>query len=168
MAINETKEKVVEEIPEVVEAEPLTQKEIETIAGELIEANPEKQKLMVDNIYAMSATVLLNVASQVVTLVKKSMDSTDRHYKRFSDQCDAVLVALNSYVKDGSVTKEEKAKAREDMMELIRMSNKARDDAEKSNNKKFWAGIGVVGVAALSVISLIAGAIGAAVGSKKD
>ena len=31
MAINETKEKVVEEIPEVVEAEPLTQKEIETI-----------------------------------------------------------------------------------------------------------------------------------------
>lgn len=35
---------VVEEIPEVVEAEPLTQKEIEAIAGELIEANPEKQR----------------------------------------------------------------------------------------------------------------------------
>lgn len=164
MAINETKEKVVEEIPGVVEAEPLTQKEIETIAGELIEANPEKQKLMVDNIYARSATDLLNVASQVATLVKKSMDSTDRHYKRFSDQCDVVLDALNSYVKDGNVTKEEKAKAREDMMELIRMSNKARDDAEKSNNKKFWAGIGV----ALGVIGLIARAIDAAVGSKKD
>ena len=65
MAINETKEKVVEEIPEVVEAEPLTQKEIATIAGELIEANPEKQKLMVDNIYAKSATDFLNVESPV-------------------------------------------------------------------------------------------------------
>lgn len=43
MAINETDEEVVEEILEVVEAEPLTQKEIEAIAGELIEANPEKQ-----------------------------------------------------------------------------------------------------------------------------
>lgn len=43
MAINETEEEVVEEIPEVVEAEPLTQKEIEAIAGEIIEANPEKQ-----------------------------------------------------------------------------------------------------------------------------
>ena len=72
--------------------------------------------------------------------------------------------ALNSYVKDGNVTREEKAKAREDMMELIRMSNKARDDAEKSNNKKSWAGIGV---AALSVIGVIAGTIGAAVGNKK-
>ena len=165
MAINETKEKVVEEIPEVVEAEPLTQKEIETIAGELIKADPEKQKLMVDNIYAKSTIDLLNVASQFVTLVKKSMDSTDRRYKRFSDQCDVILDALNSYVKDGNVTKEEKAKAREDMMELIRMSNKARDDAEKSNNKKFW---GVIGVAALGVIGLIARKIGAAVGSKKD
>ena len=165
MAINETEEEVVEEIPEVVEAEPLTQKEIETIAGELIKADPEKQKLMVDNIYAKSTIDLLNVASQFVTLVKKSMDSTDRHYKRFSDQCDVILDALNSYVKDGNVTKEEKAKAREDMMELIRMSNKARDDAEKSNNKKFW---GVIGVAALGVIGLIARKIGAAVGSKKD
>lgn len=165
MAINETKEKVVEEIPEVVEAEPLTQKEIETIAGELIKADPEKQKLMIDNIYAKSTIDLLNVASQFVTLVKKSMDSTDRHYKRFSDQCDVILDALNSYVKDGNVAKEEKAKAREDMMELIRMSNKARDDAEKSNNKKFW---GVIGVAALGVIGLIARKIGAAVGSKKD
>lgn len=165
MAINETKEKVVEEIPEGVEAEPLTQKEIETIAGELIKADPEKQKLMVDNIYAKSTIDLLNVASQFVTLVKKSMDSTDRRYKRFSDQCDVILDALNSYVKDGNVTKEEKAKAREDMMELIRMSNKARDDAEKSNNKKFW---GVIGVAALGVIGLIARKIGAAVGSKKD
>ena len=165
MAINETKEKVVEEIPEVVEAEPLTQKEIETIAGELIKADPEKQKLMVDNIYAKSTIDLLNVASQLATLVKKSMDSTDRHYKRFSDQCDVILDALNSYVKDGNVTKEEKAKAREDMMELIRMSNKARDDAEKSNNKKFW---GVIGVAALGVIGLIARKIDAAVGSKKD
>lgn len=165
MAINETKEKVVEEIPEVVEAEPLTQKEIETIAGELIKADPEKQKLMVDNIYAKSTIDLLNVASQLATLVKKSMDSTDRHYKRFSDQCDVILDALNSYVKDGNVTKEEKAKARENMMELIRMSNKARDDAEKSNNKKFW---GVIGVAALSVIGLIAIKISAAVGSKKD
>ena len=165
MAINETKEKVVEEIPEGVEAEPLAQKEIETIAGELIKADPEKQKLMVDNIYAKSTIDLLNVASQFVTLVKKSMDSTDRHYKRFSHQCDLILDALNSYVKDGNVTKEEKAKAREDMMELIRMSNKARDDAEKSNNKKFW---GVIGVAALGVIGLIARKIGAAVGSKKD
>ena len=165
MAINETKEKVVEEIPEGVEAEPLTQKEIETIAGELIKADPEKQKLMVDNIYAKSTIDLLNVASQFVTLVKKSMDSTDRRYKRFSDQCDVILDALNSYVKDGNVTKEEKAKAREDMMELIRMSNKARDDAEKSNNKKFW---GVIGVAALGVIGLIARKICAAVGSKKD
>ena len=165
MAINETKEKVVEEIPEVVEAEPLTQKEIETIAGELIKADPEKQKLIVDNIYAKSTIDLLNVASQFVTLVKKSMDSTDRHYKRFSDQCDVILDALNSYVKDSNVTKEEKAKAREDMMELIRMSNKARDDAEKSNNKKFW---GVIGVAALGVIGLIARKIDAAVGSKKD
>ena len=165
MAINETKEKVVEEIPEGVEAEPLTQKEIETIAGELIKADPEKQKLMVDNIYAKSTIDLLNVASQFVPLVKKSMDSTDRRYKRFSDQCDVILDALNSYVKDGNVTKEEKAKAREDMMELIRMSNKARDDAEKSNNKKFW---GVIGVAALGVIGLIARKIGAAVGSKKD
>ena len=165
MAINETKEKVVEEIPEGVEAEPLTQKEIETIAGELIKADPEKQKLMVDNIYAKSTIDLLNVASQFVTLVKKSMDSTDRRYKRFSDQCDVILDALNSYVKDGNVTKEEKAKAREDMMELIRMSNKARDDAEKSNNKKFW---GVIGVAALGVIGLIARKIGAAVGRKKD
>ena len=165
MAINETEEEVVEEIPEVVEAEPLTQKEIETIAGELIKADPEKQKLMVDNIYAKSTIDLLNVASQFVTLVKKSMDSTDRRYKRFSDQCDVILDALNSYVKDGNVTKEEKAKAREDMMELIRMSNKARDDAEKSNNKKFW---GVIGVAALGVIGLIARKIGAAVGSKKD
>ena len=43
MAINETEEEVVEEIPEVVEAEPLTQKEIEAIVGELIEANPKKQ-----------------------------------------------------------------------------------------------------------------------------
>ena len=34
---------VVEEIPKVVEAEPLTQKEIEAIAGELIEVNLEKQ-----------------------------------------------------------------------------------------------------------------------------
>ena len=42
MAINETEEEVVEEIPEVVEAEPLTQKEIEAIAGGLIEANPKK------------------------------------------------------------------------------------------------------------------------------
>lgn len=167
MAINETKEKVVEEIPEGVEAEPLTQKEIETIAGELIKANPEKQKLMVYNIYAKSTIDVLNVASQFVTLVKKSMDSTDRHYKRFSDQCDVVLDALNSYVKDGNVTNEEKAKARENMMELIRMSNKASDNAEKSNNKKFWAGIGI-GVTALSVIGLIAGAIGAAVGGKKD
>ena len=165
MSINETEEEVVEEIPEVVEAEPLTQKEIETIAGELIKADPEKQKLMVDNIYAKSTIDLLNVASQFVTLVKKSMDSTDRHCKRFSDQCDVILDALNSYVKDGNVTKEEKAKAREDMMELIRMSNKARDDAEKSNNKKFW---GVIGVAALGVIGLIARKIGAAVGSKKD
>ena len=165
MAINETKEKVVEEIPEGVEAEPLTQKEIETIAGELIKADPEKQKLMVDNIYAKSTIDLLNVASQFVTLVKKSMDSTDRRYKRFSDQCDVILDALNSYVKDGNVTKEEKAKAREDMMELIRMSNKARDDAEKSNNKKFW---GVISVAALGVIGLIARKIGAAVGRKKD
>ena len=165
MAINETEEEVVEEIPEVVEAEPLTQKEIETIAGELIKADPEKQKLIVDNIYAKSTIDLLNVASQFVTLVKKSMDSTDRHYKRFSDQCDVILDALNSYVKDGNVTKEEKAKAREDMMELIRMSNKARDDAEKSNNKKFW---GVIGVAALGVIGLIARKIDAAVGSKKD
>ena len=165
MSINETEEEVVEEIQEVVEAEPLTQKEIETIAGELIKADPEKQKLMVDNIYAKSTIDLLNVASQFVTLVKKSMDSTDRRYKRFSDQCDVILDALNSYVKDGNVTKEEKAKAREDMMELIRMSNKARDDAEKSNNKKFW---GVIGVAALGVIGLIARKICAAVGSKKD
>ena len=65
MAINETEEEVVEEIPEVVEAEPLTQKEIETIAGELIKADPEKQKLMVDNIYAKSATDFLNVESPV-------------------------------------------------------------------------------------------------------
>lgn len=65
MAINETEEEVVEEIPDVVEAEPLTQKEVETIAGELIEANPEKQKLMVDNIYAKSATDFLNVESPV-------------------------------------------------------------------------------------------------------
>lgn len=43
MAINENEEEVVEEIPEVVEAEPLIQKEIEAIAGELIEENPEKQ-----------------------------------------------------------------------------------------------------------------------------
>ena len=43
MSINETEEEVVEEIPKVVEAKPLTQKEIKTIAGELIEANPEKQ-----------------------------------------------------------------------------------------------------------------------------
>ena len=47
MAINETEEEVVEEIPEVVEAEPLTQKEIEAIAGELIEANPKKSKAKV-------------------------------------------------------------------------------------------------------------------------
>ena len=45
------------------------------------------------------------------------------------------------------------------------MSKKSRDDAEKSNNKKFW---GVIGVAALGVIGLIARKIGAAVGSKKD
>lgn len=44
MTINETEEEVVEEIPEVVEAEPLIQKEIEAIAEELIEANPEKQR----------------------------------------------------------------------------------------------------------------------------
>lgn len=47
MAINETKEEVVEEIPEVVEAEPLIQKEIEAIAGELIEENPEKQSKVI-------------------------------------------------------------------------------------------------------------------------
>lgn len=53
MAINETKEEIVEEIPEVVEAEPLTQKEIESIAGELIEENPEKQSKGIMNFEAV-------------------------------------------------------------------------------------------------------------------
>lgn len=58
---------VVEGIPKVVEAEPLTQKEIEAIAGELIEVNLEKQRwygLKIHNTFALLFLELYPISSQ--------------------------------------------------------------------------------------------------------
>lgn len=68
---------VVEEIPEVVETEPLTQKEIEVIAGELIEANPEKQRwygLKIHNTFALLFPGLYPTSSQTRPKLRQSSD----------------------------------------------------------------------------------------------
>lgn len=77
MAINETEEEVVEEIPEVVEAEPLTQKEIEAIAGEIIEANLEKQSKYIMDFEAIPSLLFpralpcfLTDSSQIATILR--------------------------------------------------------------------------------------------------
>ena len=67
--------KVVEEIPKVVEAELLTQKEIEAIAGELIEANPEKQRwygLKIHNTFALLFAGLYPTSSQTRPKLRQS------------------------------------------------------------------------------------------------
>lgn len=68
---------VVEEIPKVVEAEPLTQKEIEAIAGELIEVNLEKQRwygLKIHNTFALLFLGLYPTSSQTRPKFRQSSD----------------------------------------------------------------------------------------------
>lgn len=144
----------------------LPTKTTKAIANALTVADPEKQKAIVDRVAARSCTDLLNVASSLVSLIKQSMESSDKRSNRFSSQCDVALDALRGYVKDGNVDAEERAKARENIMELVRLSNRARSEAEKSNNKKFLAGVGAVAAAAIVAIgATLAKIIG---GAKRD
>lgn len=78
MGINETEEEVVKKIPEVVEAEPLTQKEIEAIAGELIEENPEKQSKGIMDFEAIPPLLFLGLYPTSSQTRPKLRQSSDR------------------------------------------------------------------------------------------
>ena len=69
---------VVEEIPKVVEAEPLTQKEIEAIAGELIEANLEKQSKGIMDFEAIPPLLFLGLCPTSSQTRPKLRQSSDR------------------------------------------------------------------------------------------
>lgn len=78
MAINETEEEVVEEISEVVEAEPLIQKEIDAIAREIIEANLEKQGKGIMDFEAIPSLLFLGLCPTSSQTRPKLRQSSDR------------------------------------------------------------------------------------------
>lgn len=78
MAINETEEEVVEEIPEVVEAKPLIQKEIDAIAGEIIEANLERQSKGIMDFEAIPPLLFLGPCPTSSQTRPKLRQSSDR------------------------------------------------------------------------------------------